>query len=666
LNALIEQVRNNPDLAFLAPPDAPLRITAGGKPVTVQIVSAQAYGLGTFMGGLPISPEDAILTGKGGGSYKLYDAVLDNPQAFSCFQQRRRAVVSRPWEVEAGGESEIDKAAADHIRGQLARLDWDGISDRMLYGIWYGFAVGELIYEARDGKWEVADIVVPNRDRFRFDANGELRLTDTAYQSVPLPERKFWTYRAGASHDHAFYGLGLAHWCYWPAWFAKNGLNFWSIYLEKFAMPTAIGKVPGGGGVDDPRFIAEQGKMLQALSSIISQAAIAVPDTFEVELLEATRAGAAEYGKFLDKQDADIAKIILSQTMTTDNGSSRSQSDTHMEVREEVTAGDADLLCSTFNEGPVRWLTEWNFPGAALPRVFRVMEDPADLYALTARDVLLDGLGWSRTEDKFRELYGDGYERKTPAVVPPALAARQDGPAMAFAAPRPLYVSRAVVNAAEIIAWAESQGFTDIVPDLHVTLLYSKRPVDWMKMGENWSGDGKGQVTIQPGGPRLVEPLGAATAVLLFSSTDLQWRHRNMIEAGASSDYPEYQPHITITYGDAPDLATVEPYRGKIVLAPEQFEEIETDDPAFAFAATQHVIDRLIDSASGPANAAMLAMVEPLRARLAGVTQPEAVRLAIIEAFADMDDGPLAEIIAKAGLGLRAAEDGGLDTERLA
>lgn len=149
------------------------------------------------------------------------------------------------------------------------------------------------------------------------------------------------------------------------------------------------------------------------------------------------------------------------------------------------------------------------------------------------------------------------------------------------AAPRTLYVQRKLLNAPEFLAWARGQGFSSTLAadDLHVTVLFSRRPVDWMKMGDMWSGDSKGNVMVSPGGPRLVEPLGDKGAVvLLFSSTDLQWRHRSMIEAGASHDYDEYQPHVTITYeGKGLDLSKVEPYRGKLVFGPEIFEELNTD-----------------------------------------------------------------------------------------
>lgn len=149
------------------------------------------------------------------------------------------------------------------------------------------------------------------------------------------------------------------------------------------------------------------------------------------------------------------------------------------------------------------------------------------------------------------------------------------------AAPRTLYVSRKLVNAAEFIAWAKSQGFAQTLAadDLHVTVTYSRAAVDWMEMGENWSGDGKGNITVAAGGPRLVEKLGDKGAVvLLFTSNDLRWRHDMMVEKGCSWDYPEYQPHVTITYQGADvDLTAVEPYRGKLVFGPELFAELDED-----------------------------------------------------------------------------------------
>lgn len=164
---------------------------------------------------------------------------------------------------------------------------------------------------------------------------------------------------------------------------------------------------------------------------------------------------------------------------------------------------------------------------------------------------------------------GEDDDVTPPAPVPGEQQTAND------AAPRTLYVRRDVLNAAEIIAHFKAQGFRTTLPadDLHVTIAYSRNPVDWMAMGSAWDDEAK----IPRGGPRLMERFGEAR-VLLFNSNMLRWRHNEMVEAGATWDHPEYQPHVTISYDpDAPDLAEVEPYQGEIILGPEIFQEVKED-----------------------------------------------------------------------------------------
>jgi phage-related protein (TIGR01555 family) len=149
------------------------------------------------------------------------------------------------------------------------------------------------------------------------------------------------------------------------------------------------------------------------------------------------------------------------------------------------------------------------------------------------------------------------------------------------ASPRSLYVSRKLLNGADFIKWAKGQGFTTTVPaeELHVTVLYSRQPVDWMKMGTAWDQDSDGKLKVAAGGARLVEQLGDKGAVvLLFASSTLSWRHEDMVRNGASHDFGEYQPHVTISYsGSDIDLSKVEPYRGELIFGPEMFEEVKDD-----------------------------------------------------------------------------------------
>lgn len=185
---------------------------------------------------------------------------------------------------------------------------------------------------------------------------------------------------------------------------------------------------------------------------------------------------------------------------------------------------------------------------------------------------------------------GDRYRRaskNSSAGFPdvPARPSMADRIRMAMAAdastPRSLYIRRDVLNGKEIVAWAKSQGFVTTLPaeKLHVTIIYSRKPVDWLKIGtDDFGSDSKGNLKINAGGPRVLEQFGEAT-VLAFSNSSLAYRNMRAREEGASWDFEDYTPHITISWQKPADLdlSKVQPYQGPILLGPEVFEEVKED-----------------------------------------------------------------------------------------
>nr|QIG67135.1 putative portal protein [Rhizobium phage RHph_TM26] len=145
------------------------------------------------------------------------------------------------------------------------------------------------------------------------------------------------------------------------------------------------------------------------------------------------------------------------------------------------------------------------------------------------------------------------------------------------AAPRSLYVKRNVLNGEQIARWYRDQNVPGVYsPDeMHVTIVYSKKPVDWMKLGSSWAGT----LELPEGGPRMMELFGEpgeGILVLLFQSAELDWRAGEARTAGAEFTHGDYQSHITISLlGNEIDLANVKPYQGPITLGPEIFQEID-------------------------------------------------------------------------------------------
>jgi phage gp29-like protein len=393
-------------------------------------------------------PDDTVLMARGAGDYSLYREVLRDDHVKAALTQRIQSVISRPWEVKAGGKRAIDQAAAEFLREQIAALRWDDITAKMLHGVFYGHAVAEVMWGVAGKYVSLADIKVRDRRRFGYDGAGRLRLKTLAnYHGELLPERKFWIFATGADHDDAPYGLGLAHWLYWPVWLKRNGIRFWSVFLEKFGTPTAVGKFPPGSSPED------QSKLLAALQAIQRDSAIIFPDGMQAELLEATRGGTADHAAFTQLMNAAILVITIGQTASTQGtpgklGNDQEQAD----VRADITQADADLVCMSFNASVARWLTEFNFPGATPPRVWRVMDEPEDLNALAERDERLARVGYKPGLARVTEVYGEGYEPAAPLTLPsPPRGGQGEGatppPAPAFAEGAP-FPDQAALDAA--------------------------------------------------------------------------------------------------------------------------------------------------------------------------------------------------------------------------
>ncbi len=379
--------------------------TADGRDITRGYVDSLSY----------LAPDDKVLNQPGVG-LDGYQELLKDDQVSATFAQRRNAVLARSWRVEPGGKKRLDKLAAQLVEETIRHLDWDTITDYMLYARLYGYAVAEIMWAIKDGQIVVEAINVRDRRRFVFSPDNSLRLlTMTKPMGESLPDKKFWVASVGASHHDEPYGLGLGHALYWPVWFKRQGAKFWAKFLEKYAAPTAMGKFPRGTSQED------RNMLLAALAAIANDTGIIVPEGLNVELLEATRGGSATYQEWLHYWDQAIAKVVLGQTMTTEDGSSYSQATVHYDVRQDLVKADADLISQSANTSWVEWLVDYNFPGAAYPSIWRDMEDAEDLEKRSVRDKTLFDVGYKLTPDAVARVYGDDYEpiqTATPTTQP--------------------------------------------------------------------------------------------------------------------------------------------------------------------------------------------------------------------------------------------------------
>jgi hypothetical protein len=158
--------------------------------------------------------------------------------------------------------------------------------------------------------------------------------------------------------------------------------------------------------------------------------------------------------------------------------------------------------------------------------------------------------------------------------VADAIISRRQGEGLEKLA-QTLFLSRPLLNAPALIAWAKSQGFkTTLAPeDMHLTQSYSKTAFEWDQVG----------IVPNPftstAGSRAVCPLGDGGAVVLkFEEPVFAARWASVQAGGASSDYPTFTPHVTISWDASDlDLSKVIPYTGPLEFGPEVFRELNPD-----------------------------------------------------------------------------------------
>lgn len=324
----------------------------------------------TIMGwGDVLRPQDDILAQRSvGKGLRLYDELARDAHVSAVLDKRKRAVLARDWTVEPGGTRRADKQAAKLVERVLAGewgLAFDGLCLDLLDAQLKGYAVSEVVWDARDGV--VVPVAAKARDprRFVFDRDWQLRLLtpDNQMDGIALPPRKFLVHRFGTSFDP--YGLGLGHRLFWPCFFKRNSIQFWAKFCERFGMPFV--KATSAAGEDTA-------KLMRDLMGLVQDGVIVVPDGTLIELLDSAKAaGVSSYEGFVRYLDEQISEAVLGETLSTNIGQSgsRAASETHNEVREDLCDGDCDEQSATLNGQLLTWIAEVNFPGAAPPTVWR-------------------------------------------------------------------------------------------------------------------------------------------------------------------------------------------------------------------------------------------------------------------------------------------------------
>lgn len=420
--------------------NAEAAIQGNGKttPVFDEIsIIARQLVLGSFDMLLP--KDDTLLT-RGGGSpmgLKIYDELERDPKAWEVLEKRKMALTSCEWTVEPpeGDNSQLAKKAADMVRAQLNALGFDQLTKVLLDATNKGLAPCEIMWR-KDGAEIVADEIIdvepwlfqfrlkPDPDEYLFARCGVRLLTPGSFGAgMKVPHRKFLLHRFGGKYNNPW-GLGLGTRLFWPIFFKRQGIQFWLAFAERFGTPVPVGKYPNNA---QPQ---ERATLKAALRAFAQEAAIMVPQGMEIELLEAARSGIDTYERLCKYMDDQTAGIVLGKSGGVGSGGQLAAAiNIENEVRLELVKADGDLLSDTLNKQLVRWIVDYNLPGAPYPFVRRIIEEPVDMKAMADTDAVLTGMGFRPTLESIKQRFGGDYIEIKPALATDS--AKADAPEFA-------------------------------------------------------------------------------------------------------------------------------------------------------------------------------------------------------------------------------------------
>lgn len=334
------------------------------------------------------------------------DSMVDSHLS-GCIQQRVGFVMSRSFKLVN------DKGDADENALHILDQSWFKELCRFcLEANWYGHSLIELGDIVKDGDGCPAFDGVRLIPRRHVIPEYHCVVSHVGYtwqNGIDYHERPYsdWLIEAGRPDD-----LGLLLKAAMHTIPKKHALIFWDNFAEIFGMPWRIART----STRDP-------KEYHRLEDIVfnggrAMGAVTGMET-EIQFVESGKGDAFNvYDKRIDRANSELSKLIIGQTMTIEDGSSLSQSQTHLQVFENLVEADRDMLRDIINNQLLPRMVLHGFPVKGL----RFEWDDAVDYT-PEQQVAYETMIADRYEvdpSYFADKYGMPVgERRNPVALPP-------------------------------------------------------------------------------------------------------------------------------------------------------------------------------------------------------------------------------------------------------
>lgn len=283
--------------------------------------------------------------------YDIYTDVAIDLHLSGCIQQREGFVMASSFKIvdEKGKE---DEEAITFFNTQWFRLLMKYALDANYWGHSL-IELGDLTTDV-NGRQTYDGVrllprkhVIPEHHCFITDL-GQDWTTGIDYRQPPFSD---WLIEVGQPDD-----LGLFLKAATQTIPKKNALAFWDTFAEIFGMPMRIAHTT----TRDDKELAKMEKMMAEMGT---EGWGLFQEGTDIEVVESTKGDAFNvYDKRVDRANSELSKLIVGQTMTIEDGSSLSQSQTHLEVFENIIDADCTMLRDIVNTQLIPRMIRHGFP----------------------------------------------------------------------------------------------------------------------------------------------------------------------------------------------------------------------------------------------------------------------------------------------------------------
>lgn len=377
----------------------------------------------------------------------VYERMMRDPQIYYCLMVRKAAVSCLPWIVKpkpALAQDETAKRIALACEKRLQQIPrFSELLDNIMDALLPGMSLNEVVWKlSQKGEYVVKNHFPVNKDRIKFDKNGELYLLSPQAPTYGkrVPPYKFirhtfnttdGSWKKPETAGYAFYGRGLADTpLYHYFHFKMIALKYFMKELERYGMPFKI-------LYTGPQNAQLADKVHEIMLALKNDAVVTIPGKKGEVNVDVAKVASSRnvFETFIAYVDRLITKTVLGQELMTEMPGigSYAAAQVHQSVFGLINTRDKMQLKDTLNRSLLAFDAQLNTPNLAPEYIpeFGFKKSAIEDTAQFLETVMMAGrLGLAVSEEQVREYTGlrAPAEGETAIVFPQQETEEINGP----------------------------------------------------------------------------------------------------------------------------------------------------------------------------------------------------------------------------------------------